>query len=261
MSDDSMSDDEEYLEYLEFRELKKRWRRDIGLNNDDVSFYNKCHWFHYWYTSSRVIWRHPWGLAKVSYCHINRWFLAYEDPFWYYHIKQLSYYPLIFSIRRSFLVHKNCHIKWLSYYPVSYYPGGSVVHFNRFKHSSTDWIIWIGCTLRTLYNIRGISNTKSKTWHFQSTGPWRNTTCPRNEGTLGSYQSHDQVQRSGVPQVIYWGILNFWNWLLSYSLTITGTFDSTRTTCFVWWMWWRRTFPSKLRGGNPLPPSNRDLSP
>ena len=43
MSDDSMSDDEEYLEYLEFRELKKRWRRDIGLNNDDVSFYNKCH--------------------------------------------------------------------------------------------------------------------------------------------------------------------------------------------------------------------------
>ena len=48
------------------------------------------------------------------------------------HINQI-----IFTIRRSLLVTKNCHIKQLSYYhPVSYYPGGSVpiTHFtNRQK--------------------------------------------------------------------------------------------------------------------------------
>ena len=33
---------------------------------------------------------------------------------------------MIFTLRRSFLVTKNCHIKQFSYYPVSYYPGSLV---------------------------------------------------------------------------------------------------------------------------------------
>ena len=49
-----------------------------------------------------------------------------------------QYYSKNFTIRRSFLVNKNCHVKRLTYYPVSYYPGITLVQKYTTLQTETD---------------------------------------------------------------------------------------------------------------------------